>query len=274
MADANGKRARFHVLGRSAKKVLPRAIVNFIQRARGRVPLGSVRFGDLRRLSPISRHFGFDRGTPIDRYYIEGFLGRNASDIHGRVLEIGDDLYTRRFGGPGVKRSDVLSVEVSNPKSTFVGDLTQSDTLPEAVFDCIVLTQTLQYIFDVRAAVATLFRALKPGGVLLLTVNSVKSQIDGRDWGATWYWWFTSAAIRRLLEESFQPDAVTVDAYGNIFVATAFHFGIALEELKLAELDASDPEFRGHRGGPRDQAKRCMTIRAEVTEIGYVNSLA
>ena len=74
MADANGNGARFHVLGRSAKKVLPRAIVNFIQRARGRVPFGSVRFGDLRRLSPISRHFGFDRGTPIDRYYIEGFL--------------------------------------------------------------------------------------------------------------------------------------------------------------------------------------------------------
>jgi hypothetical protein len=46
-----------------------------------------------------------------------------------------------------------------------------------------------------------------------------------------------------LLEQLFQPDAVTVDTYGNIFVATAFHFGIALEELKPGELDPSDPEF-------------------------------
>ena len=72
---------------------------------------------------------------------------------------------------------------------------------------------------------------------------SVRSQIDGSAWGATWYWWFTPAAIRRLLEGSFQTDAVTVDTYGNIFVATAFHFGIALEEVKPNELDASDPEF-------------------------------
>jgi SAM-dependent methyltransferase len=142
-----------------------------------------------------------------------------------------------------VERSDILSVEASNPKATFVGDLTQTSTLPESTFDCIVLTQTLQYIFDVRTAVATLHRALKPGGILLLTVPSVRSQVDGHAWGATWYWWFTSAAIRRLLEELFQPEAVTVDTFGNIFVATAFHFGIALEELQPGELDLSDAEF-------------------------------
>ena len=141
-------------------------------------------------------------------------------------------------------RSDILSVEASNPKATFVGDLTQSATLPESAFDCIVLTQTLQYVFDIHAAIATLFRALKPGGVLLLTVPSFRSQVDGRAWGATWYWWFTSAAIRRLLEELFRPEAVTVDTFGNIFVATAFHFGIALEELTHRELGHSDWSFR------------------------------
>lgn len=227
-----------------AKKVLPRAIVRIIQRARGHpahhVPLRSVQVGDLRRLSPISRHFGFDPGTPIDRYYVEGFLGRNASDIRRRVLEIGDNLHTRQLGGSRVKQSDILCVEATNPKATLVGDLTHPDTIPEAVFDCIILIQTLQYIFEIHVAVATLLRALKPGGVLLWP--SVKSQVDGRAWGATWYW-FTSAAIRRLLEESFQATDVTVDTYGNIFVATAFHFGVALEELQLGDLDVSDPEL-------------------------------
>lgn len=207
------------------------------------IPFGAVRFGDLRRLTPISQTFGFDRGTPIDRHYIEGFLSQNAADIRGRVLEIGDNSYTVTFGGTRVDRSDILSVEFSNPKATFVGDIAQSDVLPEATFDCIVLTQTLQYIFEPHAAIATMFRALKPGGVLLLTVPSVKSRTDGPAWGATWYWWFTSAAIKRLLEGSFQRDAIAVQTYGNLFVATAFHFGVALEELRRDELEASDPDF-------------------------------
>jgi SAM-dependent methyltransferase len=225
---------------------MPRVALPWIRRLKDRgpdqIPLGSVRFGDLRRMSPIDDNFGWDRGTAIDRHYIEGFLGGHAADIGGRVLEIGENLYTRRFGGARVERSEILSVE-SNPKATYVGDLANGDVLPEAVFDCIILTQTLQYVFEPRAAIATVFRALKPGGVLLLTVPSVRSQTDGAAWGATWYWWFTSAAIRRLLEEFFAPDAITVNSYGNIFVATAFHFGIALEELRSNELETVDPMF-------------------------------
>jgi SAM-dependent methyltransferase len=245
--DRNGGGGLVRFARRSAKKLLPRPVVRAIRHVMGRppqaIPLGSVRFGDLRRLAPISKEFGWDRGTPIDRHYIEGFLGRHADDIKGRVLEIGDNAYTRRFGGSRVQQSDILSVESSNKKSTFVGDLTQQTTLPEATFDCIVLTQTLQYIFDVPAAVATLFRALKVGGVLLLTVPSVRSQVDGSGWGGTWYWWFTSAAISRLLAGSFAPGAVTVETHGNLFVATAFHFGVALEELEPGDVVISNAEF-------------------------------
>ena len=128
------KPALFHVVRRRVKQTLPRTILRLIQSMRGRqpqeIPVGSVRFGDLRRISPISHSFGFDRGTPIDRHYIEAFLSRNAGDIRGRVLEIGDNLYTRRFGGGHVERSDILSVEVSGPTATFTGDLTRSATLP------------------------------------------------------------------------------------------------------------------------------------------------
>ena len=60
--------------------------------------IGSVNFGQLRRLTPISSKFGMDRGLPIDRYYIEAFLEAHAGDIRGRVLELGDDDYTRRYG--------------------------------------------------------------------------------------------------------------------------------------------------------------------------------
>ena len=236
------------VVRRTVKKIVPGTLLRFVQRARGaapadQIPIGSVRFGDLRQFSPISRVFGFDRGTPIDRHYIEAFLQRHSADIRGRVLEIGDDGYTRKFGGARVDRSDILSVEATNARATLVGDLADPSTLPAATFDCIILTQTLQYIFDLRAAITSLFRALKPGGILLLTVPSAGSQVDGPAWGATWYWWFTSPAIGRLLEGCFDPMAVSVETFGNVFVATAFHFGVALEELKPAELDVSDSQF-------------------------------
>jgi glycosyltransferase involved in cell wall biosynthesis len=230
------------MLARQAARILPKPIRSWIQRIRGRpysIPVGSVRFGDLRRTSPISDRFGFDRGAPIDRYYIEKFIAQNAGYISGQVLETDKNLYTGRFGGEHVERSEVLSVEADNPHATIVGDLAQADTLSEAAFDCIVLTQTLQFIFDVRAAVATSYRALKPGGVLLVTVPGLSKMHDR--WG--WYWSFSAAALSRLLEEQFGRDAVSVETYGNVFSTTAFLYGISLEELNASDLAVNDADY-------------------------------
>jgi glycosyltransferase involved in cell wall biosynthesis len=208
-----------------------------------RVPrLGRVRFGDLHRVTPISQCFGFDRGLPVDRYYIERFLARNASQIVGRVLEVGDDSYTRRFGGPRVTRSDVLHVRAGNPRATLIGDLTDPDVLPENAFDCIILTQTLQLIEDVHSAVARLHRALAPGGAVLVTAPGI-SQIDRGEWGSTWFWSFTSTALQRLFGEWFGSDAVMVEQYGNVFAATAFLQGLAVEELDARDLDVLDKAY-------------------------------
>ena len=48
--------------------------------------VGHESFGSLRRVLPVSLKFGFDRGQPIDRYYIDGFLRRHAEDVHGHVI--------------------------------------------------------------------------------------------------------------------------------------------------------------------------------------------
>ena len=115
-------------------------------------PKGKVRFGDLRRLTPLSNEFGFDRGLPIDRYYIEFFLARHASDIHGHVLEVGDDSYMCRFGGDRVLKKDILHVAEGNPAATIVADLARADHIPSNQFDCIILTQTLHLVYNVDAA--------------------------------------------------------------------------------------------------------------------------
>ena len=108
-----------------------------------------ARLGALRRMTPLSDEFGYDRGTPIDRYYIERFLAENRQHIQGRVLEVKDSGYSERFG-EGVTRTDVLDIDTGNALATFVADLAAADTIPDATFDCFILTQTLQYVYDVR----------------------------------------------------------------------------------------------------------------------------
>lgn len=203
-------------------------------------PVGWVRFGDLRRLEPVSSDYGNSRGLEIDRYYIEKFLAEYAGDIQGRVLEIKHNTYTRRFGQDRVTKSDVLHPVEGNPDATIVADLTKADHLPSDCYDAIIFTQTLQVIYDVRTVIATLHRILKPGGVLLATASGMaKLSLEDFDkWGE--YWRFTSLSARLLFEEVFSPGNVTVRPYGNVLAAISFLEGLAVEDLKQKELDAFD----------------------------------
>jgi SAM-dependent methyltransferase len=198
--------------------------------------------GDFDRTSPISQDFGFDRGTPVDRYYIEAFLATYSRDIRGRALEVGDASYCRKFG-TGIVRQDVLHVAADSPEATIVGDLSVPGTLPEGAFDCLVITQTLHFIYDMHAAVVEMHRALKPGGVLLLTCPGI-SQVDRGEWGATWFWSITRPAAERMFADVFGAANVAVEARGNVYAAVCFLEGLALEEVdtaKLKVLDASYP---------------------------------
>lgn len=205
---------------------------------------GTVDFGDLRRIEPVSRVFGFDRGTPVDRYYIEGFLADTAHRIRGRVLEIGDDTYTRRFGGERVERSDVLHATGEGEGATIVADLTNAPQIPDASFDCIIITQTLHFTFDMAAMVAEMHRVLAPGGTVLCTVPGISqiSRFDMDRWGD--YWRLTTLSARELFETAFASGSVDVRCHGNVLAAVAFLHGVALEELERADLDVRDDDYQ------------------------------
>ena len=205
--------------------------------------VGLVNMGDLRRLEPLTRSFGYDRGQPVDRYYIEKFLNQHTDDIRGNVVEIGDDRYTRKFGGAKVTRSDVLDQDHPDANPTIIANLTSADHIPSDSFDCIIITQTLQFIYDVHAAVRTLHRILKPGGIVLgsLPTLSPICRYDMDRWGD--YWRFTSASVQRLFGDVFGADNVHVQANGNVLVATAFYYGMATEELTTEELDFNDRDY-------------------------------
>lgn len=195
-----------------------------------------------RRVTPVSRTWGYDRGSPVDRYYIETFLGRHTRDIRGRVLEVGDSSYTKRFGGDRVETSEILDVSEGNPEATYVADLSNAGHLPSDRFDCIIFTQTLHLIYNVPAAIQALRRLLKPGGVLLATFPGI-TKISQHEWGGSWYWGFSGNSARRLFGDVFTPPGVVIESFGNVLTASAFLYGFAQEELSRGELDHRDPEY-------------------------------
>lgn len=205
-------------------------------------PPGHVQPGDFNRTTPFSYDFGFDRGGAIDRHYIEKFLADNQEAICGRVLEIGDNEYTLKFGGQRVTKSEILHVDKSNEKATYIGDITRIPEIPDDTFDCIVLTQTLHLIYDFKAALATCYRILKPGGSLLLTVPGI-SHIDHGLWKDYWLWAFTDKSISRLLKESFTTPP-EIQTYGNVYAAAAFLYGMGLPEFDKKQLMVHDPSYQ------------------------------
>lgn len=209
------------------------------------------RVGIGRRLTPVSREWGSDRGTPVDRYYVEAFLARFAGfegyttgSIGGRILEIGGREYADRFAGDEARAIvDVLHENAANPDASVIGDLTDAATLPAGAYDCIICTQVLPVIWDVPSAIRSMHRALKPGGVAFITVPGItKALTPDRDHWGDW-WRFTASSARRLVAEVFVDGHVEVETYGNLLSATMFLHGHAAEELGAAELDLRDPDY-------------------------------
>ncbi len=214
-------------------------LIRYLTRKKARVV-----FNDLCVARPVSTLFGFDRGTPIDRYYIEKFLAGKSHLLRGRVLEIGDSSYSRRFGGDSVTAFDVLHARSGNRAATIVGDLTDNATLPENAVDCFICTQTFNFIFDVQKAVRGAHHVLKPGGVLLATVGGISqiSRFDMDRWGD--YWRFTTASVDRLFRPVF-AGGIEIESYGNVLAATAFLQGVAVEDLPdPALLDERDEDYQ------------------------------
>lgn len=194
-----------------------------------------------RPIAPLSKEFGFDRGGPIDRYYIENFLNNNKTDITGTCLELLNDNYTKCYGH-NVMRADILDVDRGNKRATIYGDLRGLDTVFDNTYDCIILTQVLQFIDDAPAAIREVYRILKPGGVVLATVPAT-SRIDVRAGVDADFWRFTQAGAQYLFEQAFTEKNVTVMPHGNHYAGLLFWSGAGLPEANQRKLDVHDPQF-------------------------------
>lgn len=204
-----------------------------------------VLFGDLNCIKPVDPFFGSHRGTPIDRYYIDNFIGAHCELIRGCVLELDDSYYSRKYGSESAERIDVLHVTTGNPRATIVGDLTKKSTIPESAFDCFICTQTYHVIFDVAKAIEGSYYLLKPGGVLLATVPGISqiSRPDEQKWGD--YWRFTTMSLKELFSAVFKKEQIKILNYGNVMAATALLQGVALEDMpNTSLLDEHDQDYQ------------------------------
>ena len=183
---------------------------------------------------PVSRFFGNDRGTPIDRYYIEKFLEResNRLDISGHILEVGDNRYSRLFFSQC--ENDILDYSKGM-------DLTKPDTLPKNKYECFICTQVFHQIYDVKRAIEGAYYLLKRNGILLATVCGCVSKLAKND-EYEHFWGFTCASIERLIKSSF-GNQVEIEPYGNAMAATAFIQGLSVEEIDSTLLENKDEEF-------------------------------
>lgn len=197
---------------------------------------------DFESVYPVSDYYGDDRGTPVDRFYIDSFIAANRRLITGRVLEVAEDTYSRKFGS-NVTSFDVLHYEAGTPGATLIGDLSSPETLPEDLFDCFICTQTIHVIYNYMDAIRGAARLLRPGGTLLCTLSGIAqiSRYDMDRWGD--YWRFTTLSAQRSFGEVFGHANVTVDYGGNCYAAINFLRGIALEELDKAKLTVKDANY-------------------------------
>lgn len=186
---------------------------------------------------PVSRTFGYERGQPIHRYYVQRFFETHSGHIRGHCLEFHDAGYVRT-GRPS--RIDVLDLSAENPHATIVADLTKPNNLPSDTFDCIVCVHVLHLVYEADVFAKELHRLLAPGGTLLLAVPGT-SMIDP-NW--TEYRRWTGLGVQTLLGQFFRPSDIVVETYGNSLAAAAEMRGLASDEIAPWELNAKDDLFQ------------------------------
>jgi len=199
------------------------------------------RWGNLRRVAPFSTDFGFDRGTPIDRFYLHRFLDRNRASIAGDVLEIQTPMYTRAFGRD-VRNAHGIDIN-PDARATYTCDLADADGLvPSDRYDCFLLPNTLCVLRRIEPCLRQALRVVKPGGVILAsTAAFVPLTPDYPD-----YWHLSADGWKEVAARAWpgaDVENVEIQAHGNCLAASAAMLGLAAEELTPGELEVNDARY-------------------------------
>jgi SAM-dependent methyltransferase len=199
-----------------------------------------VRWGGLRRFEPVDPYWGFGRGTPVDRWYLDAFIENHQHDIRGRVLEVAEPRYAAKHS-EGITRIDILDLDPSNPEATILADIGDAHSLPAGAFDCVILTQTIHYAPDIQTALGNVWQSLAPGGVLLLSAPATSKGCPYPH--APDLWRLMPFGLAAALQRTCPSSECEVSGYGNLLTALSALLGVAAEELRPDELARYDSDF-------------------------------
>lgn len=196
-----------------------------------------------RTQKPLSAHYGTERGTPIDRYYVDQFVRRHSDDLRGIALEVGGANYLTRFGGRrSLTAIDVLDIDPGNDAATVIGDLRRLDAIADGAYDCVLLVQVLSFIDDVVAAVAEAARIVRPGGTLLVTVPGM-APLDPEAPPGLESWRFTKNSLHFLFRAHFDDRDLEITSWGNVRAGVGIWVGMAQEDFRARDLDPVDERY-------------------------------
>jgi len=105
-------------------------------------------------------------------------------------------------------------------------------------YDCLIITQTFNEIDDYESAIKEVYRILKPGGTLLVTLPTISPA-----WNLKIHLWrFTVDAAKYVFSKYFKEKVEAV-GLGNKQSALAFWQGFAVEDVEPNILNFNDPAF-------------------------------
>ena len=188
-------------------------------------------WGEIGTRRPAAAADSADRSTSLQEFYAAAFLRAHAGDCRGTVL---------RVQPPGDRDLAPVHVTTGEPASR-VTSVAEVSGLPADTFDCIVTGDALCTADDPLTSLLELRRVLKPGGVVLSVLPTVRATGDRVDDGDGRG--FTEAAARHLFAKVFAAEAIQVVGYGNVMTCAAALAGVAADELEPAERDFVDPMF-------------------------------
>ncbi len=202
-------------------------------------PVG-FRDSDLFRSTPVNRDWGWDRGVPLDRPFIEQFIRTHRGDMYGRILEIKEPEYSSRYARPGAQ-VDILDINSANKLANIIDDMQSCAQISDNTYDCVILTQVLQLVPDFGKAIATAARILKPGGVLLLTVCGITQGISSTE--GNFCWSFFQPGVKHVLSQHFDIKKLLLHSHGNVGLAASFLMGLTVSDVPPDLLSTEDPEY-------------------------------
>lgn len=195
-----------------------------------------IDWGSLRRLMPVCGNFGFTRGWPVDRYYLDQYIAKISNLVTGNVLEVGvyvSDPMKKKF--PHSKSFHAVDV-IKTDKVDYAGDIHERSLFSEGSFDTILCFNVLEHCKMPWVVVENMHHWVKKGGqVFCMVPVTQRRHEDPKD-----CWRILPQSLEWMFKSFSKAE---IHCRGNPLTAVSALLGIPSDELSKKELDFDHPDY-------------------------------